>query len=527
MKRVAVYIRVSTDEQAKHGYSIGEQKERLLAYCKAKDWAVYEVYVDAGYSGSNLSRPGIQKLQEDIGKFDLVLVYKLDRLSRSQFDILALIEKTFIPKGVDFVSMSESFDTSTPFGRAMIGILGVFAQLEREQIKERSMMGKKARAKKGKYHGGGKPPIGYDYIDGQLMPNEYEAGQIRLIFQMVNEGKSNEDILSALDNAGYTTKYGNWNTSSRMSLTIRNNVYVGVLKFKDVVIENAHEPLISREVFEKANAIRDVKLDKYGKNIFNRTTLLAGLIWCGKCGARYGTTNSKIRENGKRSRFHACYSRAFPKSKMARQNGCTAPIYPVEKLEIIVKEEIDKITFDKTLFQDIDKKNPDDGKNKADGLRKRVKEIDSQLKKTMELYTMDKMPMDILAARIDELHKEKTALLAQIEGDAPISKAATQSIDEFQALLGGFAEMWDYANTDERRMLLSSLVKRIVIDDEEIVIEWMFGDGITSVVAIEKVEKARCPMCGGDNTRKDGAVKGRQRYRCNDNDCPRWNFFVD
>lgn len=132
MKKVGIYIRVSTQEQANEGYSIQAQKERLISYCKAKDWHIVDIYTDGGYSGSNLDRPGIQKLIADIEKIDMVLVYKLDRLSRSQKDTLYLIEDIFLKNNVDFVSMNESFDTSTPFGRAMIGILSVFAQLERE-----------------------------------------------------------------------------------------------------------------------------------------------------------------------------------------------------------------------------------------------------------------------------------------------------------------------------------------------------------------------------------------------------------
>ena len=183
MKRVFLYIRVSTQEQAQEGYSVGEQKERLVAYCKAHDWLIVEIYVDPGYSGSNLNRPGIQKLIADIKRCDIVLVYKLDRLSRYQRDTLYLIEDVFLPNNADFVSVQESFDTSTPFGKAMIGLLAVFAQLEREQIKERTKMGRVARAKSGLHHGGGYIPIGYNYENGKLIINPYEAEQVRKIYE--------------------------------------------------------------------------------------------------------------------------------------------------------------------------------------------------------------------------------------------------------------------------------------------------------------------------------------------------------
>ena len=152
INKVAIYVRVSTTSQAEEGYSIEEQIDKLESYCKIKDWTVYKVYTDGGFSGSNTERPALERLIKDADrkKFDTVLVYKLDRLSRSQKDTLFLIEDVFIKNGIEFLSLQENFDTSTPFGKAMIGLLSVFAQLEREQIKERMQLGKLGRAKAGK-----------------------------------------------------------------------------------------------------------------------------------------------------------------------------------------------------------------------------------------------------------------------------------------------------------------------------------------------------------------------------------------
>ena len=191
IKVVACYVRVSTQEQAEHGYSIEEQTERLQGYCKAMGWKVAKVYTDAGYTGANMNRPALSDLVEGANRhlFDAVVVFKLDRLSRSQKDTLTLIEG-FLAHDVAFVSMTENFDTSTPFGRATIGILSCFAQLEREQIKERCSLGREGRAKGGKYRGGGYTPIGYEYKDGQLIVNESEAAQIRLIHERFQHGDS-------------------------------------------------------------------------------------------------------------------------------------------------------------------------------------------------------------------------------------------------------------------------------------------------------------------------------------------------
>ncbi|MCC9983335.1 recombinase family protein, partial [Streptococcus agalactiae] len=165
MNKVAIYVRVSTTMQAEEGYSIDEQIDKLTSYCKIKDWTVYDIYKDGGFSGGNIERPAMERLISDAErkKFDTVLVYKLDRLSRSQKDTLFLIEEVFGKNDISFLSLNESFDTSTAFGKAMIGILSVFAQLEREQIKERMLLGKIGRAKTGKAMMFSKVSFGYTY----------------------------------------------------------------------------------------------------------------------------------------------------------------------------------------------------------------------------------------------------------------------------------------------------------------------------------------------------------------------------
>mgnify|MGYP000115545440 CR=1 FL=1 len=140
MKHTALYLRVSTEAQADEGYSLAAQAEKLEAYCRMKGIDRFTQYVDGGFSGSNLSRPAVTQLIR-CGEVERVVVYKLDRLSRSQKDTLYLIEDVFAPHGVDFVSINENIDTGTPYGRAMIGILSAFAQLERENIFLRTRMG--------------------------------------------------------------------------------------------------------------------------------------------------------------------------------------------------------------------------------------------------------------------------------------------------------------------------------------------------------------------------------------------------
>ena len=203
----ALYCRVSTAEQANEGYSIHEQAERLKSYCSALKINRYKVYSDPAFSGGNMNRPALQEMITDVkaGRINKVIVYKLDRLSRSQLDTLYLIEKVFLANNCDFISISENFDTSSPFGRAMIGILAVFAQLEREQIKERMILGRTARAKEGLFHGGSGGAAGYEYVNGKLIVNEFEAMQIKEAFKLYCSGYGFNDIRKIFEDKGYYT----------------------------------------------------------------------------------------------------------------------------------------------------------------------------------------------------------------------------------------------------------------------------------------------------------------------------------
>ena len=197
MKITAIYIRVSTEAQREEGYSIEAQTEALTAYCTAKGWRTYELYIDGGYSGSSLERPAIQRLIHDVknSRIERVLVYKLDRLSRSQKDTLYLIEDILNPHEVDFISLNESMDTGSPMGRLMLGILSAFAQLERENIRERTRMGMAERVKAGYWMGGGKIPYGYDYDAerGILVPNG-DADTVARMYRWYLQGYSPAEI---------------------------------------------------------------------------------------------------------------------------------------------------------------------------------------------------------------------------------------------------------------------------------------------------------------------------------------------
>lgn len=466
MKKAALYIRVSTLEQAQEGYSVGEQKERLIAYCRAKDWLIADIYVDGGYTGSNLKRPGIQKLISETNKFDMVLVYKLDRLSRSQRDTLYLIEEIFRPNDVDFISMQESFDTSTPFGKAMIGLLAVFAQLEREQIKERTWMGRVARAKTGLYHGGGNIPIGYEYSNGKLVVNPYEAEQVKKIYEWYLSGSSLKAIANQLHEEGYTNKYSSYNSWSSIRNILANETYTGRLHFGDIIVDNAHEAIIDKEQFNAVQILRGKRQEQYGSTAFQSKHLLTGLMFCGYCGGRYYLKNS-----GKYS-YYACYSRTKQLKNMIKDPNCKNKIWKASELEPLIDTKIRELLQSPQMVIEVATNRPKEiPVSKNIDIEKRIRDVDKQINKLMELYQQDGIPPELLGDKINKLYGEKTTLQAYIE---PVSESNAMPFDLVEELISDAAQIWDFADELQKKRILQSLVSKIVITENDVKIEWAF-----------------------------------------------------
>ena len=247
MKKACVYTRVSTDEQV-NGFSLEEQERRCKANIVSKGWEYVRTYSDPGISGRTMNRPGLQEMLSAIknGEVDAVFVYKLDRLSRKQRDTMAIIEDVFITNHVDLISLNETLDTSTPWGRAMIGILSSFNQMESETIQARTYMGRKAKLEKGGY-AGGKPPIGYRVSDGELVVVPEEAEIVRLVFKLRKSGGTLMGIAEELNKRGYKTKSGkNFLHSAVQNILNNEDTYRGTYKYgKGKAVENQHEAILT------------------------------------------------------------------------------------------------------------------------------------------------------------------------------------------------------------------------------------------------------------------------------------------
>ena len=476
MEKVAIYVRVSTKEQAEEGYSIDEQLERLRKYCDARDWKVANEYVDAGYSGSNIERPAMQNLIHDIEKkkIDMVLVYKLDRLSRSQKDTLFLIEDVFLANGCDFVSMNENFDTSSPFGRAMIGILAVFSQLEREQIKERMTMGLEARAKEGKFHGSAVAPIGYDYVDGELVINQFERLQIERIYDMYLRGYSPNQIAEELNSIGMHHKYGKWNRTV-VKRALERKTYLGLIEHKGKTYQGLHEPIISQDTFDavqraikdRASAFTDAQ---QGKHI---SSYLGGLLYCAQCGAKYGkyTKYQHNKASGRTYVYYICNSKHKRTSYLIKDPNCKNKTWNMNALDELVFDEIRKLSIDPEYLKTIKGTKATDNRPKI--IDKKIDELDNQLSKLLELYSMDGMDYEVLQDKINELNTNK--LLLSMEKTKILKEQENAlSRDDAIKLLGSFEHVLETGTFEEIRAIITALIEKIVIDGEDITIFWKF-----------------------------------------------------
>lgn len=470
----AIYPRVSTAEQAENGHSIDEQTERMKKYCEAMGWDNVRAYTDAGFSGGNMERPALQQLIRDVkaGKVKRVLVYKLDRLSRSQLDTLYLIEKVFLANGCDFVSMSENFDTGTPLGRAMIGILAVFAQLEREQIKERLHMGKEARAKQGKFHGSATVPIGYDYKDGELVTNQFEKQQIIQIFEDYAGGMTPPAIAEKLNAAGMYQKGKRWLPYTVRQILARRT-YLGYTFFGGEWYKGTHEAFISEELFDRVQQIRGQRAEEHEKH--NRrsgkaNSYLGGFLYCASCGAKYIKV-MRYYKGAPKYKLYECTSRAQKCLPAYNKNPhCRSKIWNQQELEALVFGEIKKLALDPAFF---DAASDTSANDKAAVLSAQRAEIAAKIEKLMDLYTDGEIPRKTLDKRVHDLHEQAERIAAELDAIAAARKEKTTR-EQALPLARGFGDVLDRGELDEVRAMIGALIEKIVLDGEDVRIYWRF-----------------------------------------------------
>jgi DNA invertase Pin-like site-specific DNA recombinase len=250
-KRIAVYARVSTEDQATEGFSLGAQMDMLHAYVELQDgWTIHDEYIDDGYSGRNDRRPEYKRMMSSVDKWDAILVVKMDRIHRNSRNFMAMMD--FLTKyKKEFISSSDSLDTSNAFGRFFIDILQRIAQLESEQIGERTYIGMREKAESQKGVMGFDPPFGYGIENGELTTNEEEMEVAKDIFKRYLNGMTMDEISYHLNNNGTRTRRSNlWNKFNLRNI-LHNPVYAGYMRWDDIRIPHNAQKAVSEKEFDE------------------------------------------------------------------------------------------------------------------------------------------------------------------------------------------------------------------------------------------------------------------------------------
>ncbi|MDO5568848.1 MAG: recombinase family protein [bacterium] len=441
-----MYARVSTDIQLE-GYSIDAQKEYLLSYAKAKEYTEFVYYIDGGYSGKDLNRPDIQRLIKDVKdhKIDCVFVFKLDRISRSQKDTLYLIEEVFNKHNVGFISIRENFDTTTPFGKAMIGILSVFAQLERETILERTRIGIQKRAEDGLWKGGGKIPFPYFYDRnlGILVPNPTE---VKLLHKMISLYISGMSFIKIGSIVGMN--------ESLVEKRIKSRTNLGIIPYKDKEFKGRHERVVSEELYQKIIETNKLR----SKSRTARHYLLSGKIYCGNCGAKY-----RYQKWGKRLICY-CYSQQKSKPKFIKDPNCKNKRWDSFEIEDLVYESLFSMALDKNLFKtNYELLQVNVLEEYGNRLIKVQKQIDNLIN-----FLSDGIATCETKEKLKELIEEKETLelkIAESKYDEQKNIASLEMLQNLQST-------WNMMTFEEQRMIIEHIIDKVIISNNEVEIKF-------------------------------------------------------
>lgn len=344
--RCAIYTRKSTEEGLEQDFnSLDAQREACEAYIKSQmheGWVlIKKEYNDGGYSGGTMNRPAFQELLTDIGadKVDIVVVYKVDRLTRSLMDFSKIID-IFDKHGTSFVSITQQFNTTTSMGRLTLNILLSFAQFEREVTGERIRDKIAASKKKGMWMSGC-PPLGYKKENKKLVVEEKEAQKVKLIFDKYLELQSVPKLMEYLKTENIRTRSDKEFFKGELYHMLSNKVYIGKIVHKENVYEGEHNGIIDDITFEKVQKLLyENKLDKICGTKCASNSLLTGLIFDDK---NNKMTPSHSNCHGRRYRYYI--SQAIKKYKKS-QAGSVSKI-PAGEIEKFVAENVEEFLNNK------------------------------------------------------------------------------------------------------------------------------------------------------------------------------------
>lgn len=445
--KCAIYVRVSTDEQVKEGFSIPAQKVRLKAFCLSQGWEIVEEYIEEGWSAKNLERPIMQKMLKDIKRnnIDIILVYRLDRLTRSVLDLYNLL-KTFDENNVSFKSATEVYDTSTAMGRLFITLVAALAQWERENLAERVKFGIEQMIDQGKKPGG-HSPYGYHFDrDFKCTIIENEAAVVKKVYQWYESGYGYRTITNRLNEMGVRPRLAKeWNYNSVREI-LHNDMYIGIYRWGSKVIYDHHTPLITDSLFNnvrKKNQTKTTNSSRVGKNP------LTGILKCGTC-------NEHPIQGYYDKRDQKLYYRCLNCKKITWDKRILDPLL----------EEINQLITSKEYFMSKMKQQTDDLID-VDKIQQDIQRIKSQKEKWYDVFQDEDnpIPKEDLFKKINALN-EKEQKLQVILNELDIDEESPEEKYEKLKKVSQITSHYFNSSTVYQKELLHSIFDSIVIKRE-------------------------------------------------------------
>ncbi len=507
--RCAIYTRKSGDEGLDQAFnSLDAQRESAEAYIssmKHEGWVCLPTrYDDGGFTGGNMERPAVKALMQDVGegRIDCVVVYKVDRLSRSLIDFARMME-TFEKHRVSFVSVTQHFNTTQSMGRLTLNILLSFAQFERELASERTRDKIAAARRKGKWSGG-KPVLGYDLDTkaARLTVNGPEADRVRAIFKTYLSSKSVLATVRIANQRAWRTK--RWVTKggrvvggrpfdkSGIRNLLRNVLYVGQIRHHENLYPGEHEGIVERAVFDQVNEQLTEQGRTGGMYVRNRYgALLKGLIHCTPCGCRMGHTYT-LHKGNVRYRYYTCY-----KAQKQGWHACPTGGIPAGEVESFIVGKVRAIGCDPALLAATMNQACARAaearmrlEQERSGLEKEIGKLRMRVRRRSEnpesaghcRSSIDKVLIEI--GQLEDRHLRINQELGQIESAEP-------DVDEVRSALEGFDGLWSHLSPGEQARLLRLLIERIDYDGRDGTIRISLrANQLTSLQASPKVVTA-------------------------------------
>ena len=480
--RCGIYTRKSTEEGLEQAFNtLDAQREAAESFINSQrqeGWvALPQKYDDGGYTGANMDRPALKRLLADIesGVVNCVVVYKVDRLSRSLLDFARIME-ILDKRGATFVSVTQQFNTTSSMGRLTLNVLLSFAQFEREMISERTKDKMSAARRKGKWIGGN-PVLGYDVAPqgGSLVVNQAEAHQVQEIFSLYLEFGSLTPVVEELDRRGWRMK--SWTTregrqaggkpfpKNNLYNLLTNMIYIGKVNFGGQVYEGEHARIIDDEVWNKVQSTLNRNGRRGGRNVGNKYgALLKGLVRCGSCDT--GMMHTYVKKKNQIYRYYVCVKAHQKGWAQCETRSVSAPL-----LEEAVLEQLRGMGSNPTMLREVLSQIEEQQQTASDELNREKGDIEQQLKtiardiqRAVLLVGKSDPAAQLATASLAELQERSVQLngrLADLRTQLSNMKGDSVNSQDLKLALREFDPLWEQLSTWEKEQFIRTLVERV------------------------------------------------------------------